>query len=232
MRLPARLIVIRRGDGDTFKRVLAAPDRWPAGTAVMFDRRGRERRVLLRHVPLERRRHQRRAEPDAAWHAQGLTVAETMGIPVQAVLLDTPIGEPDPGSSEVTRSVMPTARPSYLVVVPRDKTHAFHALQGHFAALAELVQVIRDRRAGGVPSSQPDTTPERRRALGPTPDVLLVSQETGAGQAYAVPVPGELLSSLRQVNERLAQAVATMREAVERAERISQPLTSPGKREA
>jgi hypothetical protein len=99
MRLPARLIVIRRGDGDTFKRILAAPDRWPSGTAVMFDRRGRERRVLLRQVPLERRHHQRRAEPDVAWHTRGFMVAETMGVPIQAVLLDTTIDEPGPGST-------------------------------------------------------------------------------------------------------------------------------------
>jgi hypothetical protein len=132
----------------------------------------------------------------------------------------------------VIHSVVTTARPSYLVVVPRDETHAFHALQGHFAALAELVQVIWDRRAGGAPSIQPDTITERRRAPGPTTGVLLVPQETGAGQAYAVPVPGDLLSSLRQVNEQLAQAVATMREAVERAERASQPFMPPGKREA
>jgi hypothetical protein len=124
-----------------------------------------------------------------------------------------------------------SARPSYLVVVPRDKTHAFQTLQGHFAALAELVQVIWDRRGGNAPARQPASTPERRRAPGPAPGVLLVPQEPGVSQAYPVPVPGELLSSLRQVNAQLAQAVATMREAVERAERASQRLTSPGWRD-
>lgn len=158
-------------------------------------------------------------------------MAETIGIRVQAVLLETPTDR-TLVPREAIQPMVTTVRPSYLVVVPRDKTHAFHALQGHFAALAELVQVIWDRRAGGAPSSQPDTTPERRQAPGPTPDVLLVSQETGAGRVYPVPVPGELLSSLRQVNEQLAQAVATMREAVERAEQASQPLMSPGKWEA
>jgi hypothetical protein len=125
-----------------------------------------------------------------------------------------------------------SARPSYLVVVPRDRTHAFRALQRHFAALAELVQVIWDRRGASAPARQPVSTPERRRVPGWAPGVLLVPQETGAHQAYPVPVPGELLASLRQVNAQLAQAVATMREAVERAERVSQPLTSPGWRDA
>jgi hypothetical protein len=230
MRSPSRLIVIRRGDGDTFKRILSAPQRWPAGTAAMFDRRDRERRVLLRQVALERRRHQRRAEPDAAWHSQGFTLVETLEIPVQAVLLESPTVEPGLGSARGDPAASAAARPSYLVVVPRDRTHAFHALQGHFAALAEWVQVIWDRRAGAGPPSRPDTTPERRQASGPAPGVLLVPQKPGEGRAYAVPVPGELMSSLRQVNDRLAQAVATMREAVERAERVSQLFT--GQRDA
>src|SRR5262245_56006179 len=137
MRSPSRLIVIRRGDGDTFNRILSAPERWPPGTAAIFDRRDHERRVLLRQVALERRRHQRRAEPDATWRAQGFMLAETPDIPVQAVLLEAPLGEPVPGSVRADPAAAAPAKPSYLVVVPRDRTHVFNALQGHFAALAE-----------------------------------------------------------------------------------------------
>ena len=62
---PFRLIVVQRGETNAFKMILSAPDRWPVGTAVMFDRRERERRVLQLRVILERRQHQRRADPDA-----------------------------------------------------------------------------------------------------------------------------------------------------------------------
>lgn len=67
MRLPSRLIVVRRGESDTFKMILNSPDRCLATTAVMFDRRERERRVLELQVTLERRQHQRRVEPEAMW---------------------------------------------------------------------------------------------------------------------------------------------------------------------
>ena len=88
MRLPARLIVVRRGESDTFKMILTSPDRWPAATAVMFDRRERERRMLELQVTIERRQRPRRAEPESMWHTHGFIVVETDRLPIQAIQLD------------------------------------------------------------------------------------------------------------------------------------------------
>ncbi len=92
MRLPSRLIVVRRGESDTFKMILTSPDRWPAATAVMFDRRERERRVLELQVTLERRQRQRRVEPEAMWYTHGFMVVETERLPIQAIHLDATAG--------------------------------------------------------------------------------------------------------------------------------------------
>jgi len=87
MRAPSRMIVVRRGESDTFKMILNSPDRWPAGTALMLDRRGQERRVLQQQVAIERRQRQRRAEPDAMWYTHNFIVVETELLPIQAMRL-------------------------------------------------------------------------------------------------------------------------------------------------
>jgi hypothetical protein len=62
--------------------------RWPAGTAVMMDRRERERRVLHLQVIVERRQCQRRAEADVKWHSHGFVIVETDQLPLEARRLD------------------------------------------------------------------------------------------------------------------------------------------------
>jgi hypothetical protein len=42
----------------------------------MWDRRKGDRRVMVQEVSLERRRRQRRAEPDSMWYTHGFTVVE------------------------------------------------------------------------------------------------------------------------------------------------------------
>jgi len=62
----------------------------------MVDRRGRERRIRLRQVLVERRHHQRRAEPHPFWHRYGFIVVETDRLPIHAICLDAAadVGEP------------------------------------------------------------------------------------------------------------------------------------------
>jgi hypothetical protein len=43
----------------------------------MWDRRERDRRATTRAVDLDRRRRQRRSEPDAMWYTHGFIVVET-----------------------------------------------------------------------------------------------------------------------------------------------------------
>jgi hypothetical protein len=92
MRVPSRLIVVRCGESESFKMILNAPDRWPAGTALMVDRRAHERRVLGQQATIERRQRQRRAEPDVMWHTHGFIVVETERLPIQAIQLDATVG--------------------------------------------------------------------------------------------------------------------------------------------
>ena len=86
--MPSRLIVIRRGDSVTLNAILQSRDRWPARTALLMDRRERERRVLQQEMMIERRQRQRRMEPGSMWYTHGFTVAETSRVPMQAIALD------------------------------------------------------------------------------------------------------------------------------------------------
>jgi hypothetical protein len=76
MRETRRLIVVRRGETGIFQALQESLDRWPEGTRVVWDRRIRDRRAALRPVTLERRRAQRRSEPDSMWHTHGFIVVE------------------------------------------------------------------------------------------------------------------------------------------------------------
>jgi hypothetical protein len=86
---PWRLIVVQRTYRDVLQGILRNPDRWPARSAVMPDRRHRERRVRLQQVTIERRRSQRRTEPDPMWYTHGFMVVETPALPTEAILLNT-----------------------------------------------------------------------------------------------------------------------------------------------
>jgi hypothetical protein len=81
MRGPRRLLVVRRGETGLFRALQEGLDRWPEGTRVIWDRRVRDRRVIIRPVTLERRRAPRRAEPDSMWHTHGFIVVEIGGPP-------------------------------------------------------------------------------------------------------------------------------------------------------
>jgi hypothetical protein len=91
----SRLIVVR-ASRDIFTAILGSRGRWPPNTAAMVDRRERERRIRLRQVLLERRHHQRRAEPHPFWHRYGFIVVETTRLPIHAIHLDAAadLGEP------------------------------------------------------------------------------------------------------------------------------------------
>jgi len=83
----SRLVVVR-GSRDIFMAILGSRGRWPPNTAAMVDRREGERRVRLRQVLVERRHHQRRAEPHPFWHRYGFLVVETERLPIHAIYLD------------------------------------------------------------------------------------------------------------------------------------------------
>jgi hypothetical protein len=82
-----RLIIVPRTRRTVLYAILQNPDRWPADSAVMPDRRPRARRGRIRQVARERRRRQRRVEPDAMWHTHGFIVAETTSKPNEAIQL-------------------------------------------------------------------------------------------------------------------------------------------------
>jgi hypothetical protein len=77
VRRPRYLVIVRRGENRLFEELQSNLDRWPEGTAVIWDRRERDRRVITQEVSLERRHRQRRAEPDSMWYTHGFIVVET-----------------------------------------------------------------------------------------------------------------------------------------------------------
>jgi hypothetical protein len=86
---PWRLIVVERTHHAVLQGILQNPDRWPAHSAVMRDRRQRDRRVRMQQMTIERRRSQRRAEPDAMWYTHGFIVIETPWLPLEGIRLDS-----------------------------------------------------------------------------------------------------------------------------------------------
>jgi hypothetical protein len=86
---PWRLIVVQRTQRAVLQGILQNPDRWPAHSAVLVDRRHRERRVRIQQVTIERRRSQRRAEPHAMWYTHGFMVIETPSLPMEAIRLNS-----------------------------------------------------------------------------------------------------------------------------------------------
>jgi hypothetical protein len=88
VRYPHRLIIVRQGEEDTFRAIQDSLDRWPEGTQVIWDRRIRDRRVIIRPVVTERRRGERRTPPDSMWYTHGFVVVETV-VPPGAPESDT-----------------------------------------------------------------------------------------------------------------------------------------------
>lgn len=70
-------MIVRRGETQLYQELLNGLDRWPEGTTVMWDRREHERRVISQEVTIERRRRQRRSEPESMWYTHGFIVIET-----------------------------------------------------------------------------------------------------------------------------------------------------------
>ena len=97
MQYPYHLIIVRRDRPEVLRAILDSRQRWPAGTAVMLDRRRGERRVRALRVLAERRGRQRRADLDPAWHTHGFVVREVPRVPTEAAVLQPRGASPDFG---------------------------------------------------------------------------------------------------------------------------------------
>jgi len=84
VRRPRYIVIVRRGETRLYEELQTNLDRWPEGTTVIWDRRERDRRVITQDVTIERRRRQRRAEPDSMWYTHGFVVVETTEPPEQS----------------------------------------------------------------------------------------------------------------------------------------------------
>ena len=79
--------MVRRDRPGIFDAIVSGIGRWPAGTAVIWDRRQGERRSAVRLVLTERRRTERRDAPASMWHAHGFVLVETDRLPAEAIRL-------------------------------------------------------------------------------------------------------------------------------------------------
>ncbi len=74
-RRPRYLVVVRRGETETFQGLQEHFASGPDPTPVVWDRRVRDRRVIIQDVEGERRRGDRRAPIDATmWTKRGFVV--------------------------------------------------------------------------------------------------------------------------------------------------------------
>jgi hypothetical protein len=95
VRSPCRLIVVRRDRPEIFDAIVSGIGRWPAGTAVIWDRREGERRSGVRPVVADRRRAERRAAAASMWQTHGFLLVETDRLPAEAIRLQ-PLTAPAP----------------------------------------------------------------------------------------------------------------------------------------
>ncbi len=75
-RLPRYLVVIREGAVEIFEGLQRTLGREETTIAVIWDRRKRDRRVIIQDFVPERRRGERRAPPDTMWDTHGFIVVE------------------------------------------------------------------------------------------------------------------------------------------------------------
>jgi hypothetical protein len=69
------VVVVRRGEAEVFESLEEHFARGPDPTPVMWDRRVRDRRVIIQDIAPERRRGERRAPIDATmWTERGFVV--------------------------------------------------------------------------------------------------------------------------------------------------------------
>ena len=84
-RFPQYLVVVRTGETQLFEDLKEQLAREPYPAALIWDRRRRDRRVVVRDVAADRRTDHRRAPPDATWETHGFVVTETDQPPPNAV---------------------------------------------------------------------------------------------------------------------------------------------------
>jgi hypothetical protein len=71
------IIVVRRGETQLFRSLLERFSRGPYAARVIWDRRMRDRRVIIRDdVEPNRRQTDRRAEPPPSWETHGFIVTQ------------------------------------------------------------------------------------------------------------------------------------------------------------
>jgi len=73
---PRCLVIVRCGETEVFERLQAEFSRMPNDVEVIWDRRVRDRRVIIQDVEVEGRRGERRAPLDVTmWMTRGYLVA-------------------------------------------------------------------------------------------------------------------------------------------------------------
>ena len=97
VRDPYRLIIVRRDRPEVLQAILNSRQQWPAGTAVMLDRRRGDRRVRALRVLTERRGRQRRTDLSPAWHTYGFVVMRVTRLPAESAVLQPRGSSPDFG---------------------------------------------------------------------------------------------------------------------------------------
>jgi hypothetical protein len=69
------IVIVRRGEAEVFRSLQEHFGQGPDPTPVIWDRRVRDRRVVIQDVAVERRRGERRAPLDATtWNRRGFIV--------------------------------------------------------------------------------------------------------------------------------------------------------------
>lgn len=99
------LIVVRHGQTALFQSLLERFSRGPYEVRVIWDRRMRDRRVIIRDdVQRERRDTDRRAAPAPSWTTDGFILTRaggaTAGLDLRSLRLSEPAPQPMPGSFE------------------------------------------------------------------------------------------------------------------------------------
>jgi hypothetical protein len=97
------LIVVRRGEADLFRVLQERFARGPAPAQVIWDRRVRDRRVIIREDVSERREAERRGSAPATWSSHGFLMTRPRPVAGAADSEWRPVARPPmaPGRAQV-----------------------------------------------------------------------------------------------------------------------------------
>jgi two-component system, OmpR family, phosphate regulon response regulator PhoB len=199
------LVVVQRDRTEVFEALQRR--RWPSSTRLIWDRRVRDRRVILQDVLNERRSGERRADPGPGWQHDGFVVAarSQSDLPPVGALRRPPlvlVADDEPALRDVLCEVLNAA--GYRTQIAADGAEVIERVRSERPDLI-LLDVMMPQMDGYTALSRLNGAPLTSRAPvivltgRPEPIYGTLSAGVGAVTHLTKPItPADLVEAVRQ----------------------------------